>query len=73
MTTPKITRPAFPKGYAEKPTSFLTWDWVATQLTNSKHYWLCSVRPDGRESPSNASPGTNRSVSCSALRGGAKK
>ena len=48
MTTPKITRPAFPKGYAEKPTSFLTWDWVATQLTNSKHYWLCSVRPDGR-------------------------
>ena len=48
MDSPKITRPKFPKGYADKPASFLTWDWVAEQLTASKHYWLCSVRPNGR-------------------------
>jgi hypothetical protein len=42
-----ITRPKFPPGYVDKPTSSLTWDWVATQLTGSKHYWVCSVRPNG--------------------------
>lgn len=47
MNPPKVTRPTFPKGYVEKPVSFLTWDWVAEQLTESKHYWLCSVRPNG--------------------------
>lgn len=46
MTTPKITRPKFPKGYVDNPASYLTWDWVAEQLTESKHYWLCSVRPN---------------------------
>ena len=44
----EITRPKFPRGYADKPVSYLTWDWVAAQLTEAKHYWLCSVRPDGR-------------------------
>ena len=48
MNTPKITRPKFPKGYADHPTSALTWDWVAAQLTESKNYWLCSVRPNSR-------------------------
>ena len=48
MITPKITRPNFPKGYVDKPVSFLTWEWVAEQLTESKHYWLSSVRPNGR-------------------------
>ena len=45
MTSPKVTRPTFPKGYVDKPASFLTWEWVAAQLTESKHYWLCSVHP----------------------------
>ncbi len=44
----KITRPQFPNGYVDQPVSYLTWDWVAAQLAESKHYWLCSVRPDGR-------------------------
>ena len=44
MTAPKISRPKFPPGYADKPASFLTWDWVAAQLAASLHYWLCSVR-----------------------------
>ncbi len=48
MQPTKITRPQFPKGYVEKPVSYLTWDWVAAQLAESKHYWLCSVRPGGR-------------------------
>ena len=48
MKPAKITRPVFPRGYVDHPVSFLTWDWVAEQLAESKHYWLCSVRPDGR-------------------------
>ena len=48
MEPTKITRPKFPQGYVDKPISYLTWDWVAAQLTEAKHYWLCSVRPDGR-------------------------
>jgi hypothetical protein len=45
MITPRVTRPKFPVGYVDRPASFLTWEWVAAQLTESKHYWLCSVRP----------------------------
>jgi hypothetical protein len=48
MKTPKVTRPIFPPGYVDKPSAYLTWEWVAAQLTESKHYWLCTVRPDGR-------------------------
>ena len=47
MDSPKITRPQFPKGYADNPASYVTWDWVAEQLTESKNYWLSSVRPNG--------------------------
>ncbi len=47
MNSPKISRPTFPKGYVEHPASYLEWDWVEKQLTESKHYWLCSVRPNG--------------------------
>lgn len=48
MNKIKITRPKFPKGYVEKPTSTLTWEQVSTQLREAKHYWLCTVRPSGR-------------------------
>ena len=48
MTTPKVSRPQFPKGYVDHPASYVDWSWVAAQLTDSKNYWLCSVRPDGR-------------------------
>jgi hypothetical protein len=51
MKPRKITRPTFPPGYVDKPTSFLTWDWVAAQLTESKNYWLCSVRPPTPAAP----------------------
>jgi len=46
MPEPKISRPKFPKGYVDNPVSFVTWDWVTAQLTGSKNYWLCSVRPN---------------------------
>jgi hypothetical protein len=48
MKPTQVTRPQFPKGYVDKPVSYLTWDWAAAQLTESKHYWLCSVRPNGK-------------------------
>jgi hypothetical protein len=51
MQPTKITRPKFPKGYVDKPVSYLTWDWVATQLTEATNYWLCSVRPATPEAP----------------------
>ena len=47
MQPTKITRPKFPKGYVDKPVSFVDWDWVAAQLEESKNYWLCSVYPNG--------------------------
>ncbi|HEY5729724.1 MAG TPA: pyridoxamine 5'-phosphate oxidase family protein [Anaerolineales bacterium] len=48
MNTPTISRPKLPKGYADNPASYVDWEWVAAQLTESKNYWLCSVRPDKR-------------------------
>jgi nitroimidazol reductase NimA-like FMN-containing flavoprotein (pyridoxamine 5'-phosphate oxidase superfamily) len=47
MTEPKITRPLFPKGYADKPKTYLSWDQVARKLTDAINYWICSVRPNG--------------------------
>lgn len=46
---PEITtsRPILPPGYADNPTSFLTWEDVLSRLTTSKTYWLNSVSPDG--------------------------
>lgn len=48
MPEPKTSRLKLPKGYADNPASFVDWEWVATQLAESKNYWLCSVRPNGR-------------------------
>lgn len=48
MNQPIITRPHFPKGYIEDPKSLLPWSHVKDKLTDAIHYWLCTVRPDGR-------------------------
>ena len=48
MNTPRITRPKFPPGYADQPKSEVPWSFVVQRLTESKNYWFCSVRPDGR-------------------------
>ena len=52
MSEPRISRPKFPKGYADNPASFVDWEWVAEQMTVAENYWLCSVRP-----PSTAAQG----------------
>ena len=44
MPDPKISRPKLPKGYADNPASFVTSDWVAAQLIQSKHCRLCPIR-----------------------------
>ncbi len=44
----KITRPKFPKGYVDHPTSEVPWEHVEKRLTESINYWLCTVRPNGR-------------------------
>ena len=48
MSEIKNTRPQFPKGYVDNPISSLSWEYAVQRLTESKNYWLCSVRPDGR-------------------------
>jgi hypothetical protein len=49
MKQPVISRPEFPEGYLPKePEAFLTWAHVEQKLGGALHYWLCSVRPDGR-------------------------
>ena len=48
MKAPKLSRPKLPQGYADNPVSYVDWEWVAAQMNDAKHYWLCSVRPDGR-------------------------
>ena len=48
MKQPNVSRPILPKGYADNPASYVDWNWVVEQLTESKNYWLSSVRPNGR-------------------------
>ena len=47
MKPTKISRPKFPPGYVDNPISEVSWDYVAQQLIETKHYWMCSVRPNG--------------------------
>lgn len=48
MDNPKITRPTFPPGYVDNPTETLTWEYIVQRLSESKHYWLSTARPNGR-------------------------
>jgi nitroimidazol reductase NimA-like FMN-containing flavoprotein (pyridoxamine 5'-phosphate oxidase superfamily) len=48
MVAPVVTRPRFPKGYVDKPTGLLAWKRVERQIASATHYWLCSMRPNGR-------------------------
>lgn len=43
-------RPTFPDGYGlpETDEGLLDWSAVEQRLVDSKHYWLATVRPDGR-------------------------
>lgn len=35
-------------GIAEKAEGMLSWEWVSAQMAQSRSYWVCSTRPDGR-------------------------
>lgn len=50
MNQPQSDRPEFPEGYGLPKTSDgqLSWSQVEPKLAAAKHYWLASVRPDGR-------------------------
>ena len=43
---PEISRPDFPQGYVDHPTSILTWMEIQQRLVEARHYWICSVRPN---------------------------
>ena len=45
---PRVARPLLPNGYADNPNSEVKWEYVEEKLTHAKHYWMCSVRPNGR-------------------------
>lgn len=49
-TTIRRERPTFPAGYGlpDDDTGLLEWAAVERRLVDSKHYWLATVRPDGR-------------------------
>lgn len=49
-STPKAERPILPEGYG-LPASregLLQWEQVEERLVAARHYWIASVRPDGR-------------------------
>lgn len=50
MRSPTSERPEFPEGYGLPDTTqgLLLWSEVEPRLRDSLHYWVGSVRPDGR-------------------------
>ena len=44
---PRATPLAIPSGYGT-PIRLLAWEDVAARLAAARHYWLATVRPDGR-------------------------
>jgi PPOX class probable F420-dependent enzyme len=51
MEFPKASRPHMP-GYGisgpDQGSGLLPWSWAAERLTESRHYWVASVWPDGQ-------------------------
>ena len=50
MPAPVVSRPALPEGYGlpDDDSGVLAWPEVEGRLAASLHYWLATVRPDGR-------------------------
>jgi nitroimidazol reductase NimA-like FMN-containing flavoprotein (pyridoxamine 5'-phosphate oxidase superfamily) len=48
-TPPKATRPHMPGyGLPKSKTGLLAWKWAVNKLSESRQYWIVTVRPDGR-------------------------
>lgn len=46
---PRTGRPQIPDyGISKSKTGLLPWKWAEKSLTNSREYWIMTVRPDGR-------------------------
>lgn len=46
---PRAERPQIPDyGISKSKTGLLPWKWAAKALTESREYWIVTVRPDGR-------------------------
>ncbi len=46
---PRTERPQIPGyGISKSKTGMLRWKWAAKTLTESREYWIVTVRPDGR-------------------------
>jgi len=47
--TPRTGRPQIPDyGISKSKTGLLPWKWAVKTLTESREYWMMTVRPDGR-------------------------
>ncbi|MGA8622634.1 MAG: pyridoxamine 5'-phosphate oxidase family protein [Candidatus Sulfotelmatobacter sp.] len=48
-TEPRTERPRIPGyGISKSKTGMLPWKWAVRMLTESREYWMVTVRPDGR-------------------------
>ena len=48
-TMPRTERPQIPDyGISKSKTGLLPWKWAVKSLTNSREYWIVTVRSDGR-------------------------
>ena len=46
---PRTERPQIPDyGISKSKTGLLPWKWAVKSLTESREYWIVTVRPDGR-------------------------
>jgi hypothetical protein len=46
---PRTERPRIPGyGISKSKTGMLPWEWAVKTLTQSRVYWIVTVRPDGR-------------------------
>jgi len=46
---PRTERPRIPGyGISKSKTGMLPWEWAVKTLTDSREYWIVTVRPDGR-------------------------
>jgi general stress protein 26 len=45
-----VDRPEMPSGYgiSAEDEGRLEWSWVEQRLVESRNYWICTTRPDGR-------------------------
>jgi hypothetical protein len=48
--TPNVGRPRMPKDYGlpKDKKGLLPWSYIVQRMTEARHYWICTVTPDGK-------------------------